>query len=59
VLLQPFLPFSSGKIFSWLSLKEDWTPQYVKSGTVLPEISILFERLDKGIVKQELHNLSA
>ncbi len=47
VLLQPFLPFSSKKLFDWLSLEEGWGPRYVKPGYKLPEITILFERLAK------------
>lgn len=49
VLLQPFLPFSSEKIFEWISINADWKPQYVKEGKQLPEVSILFERLVKDI----------
>lgn len=47
VLLHPFLPFSSEKIFSWLAVSAEWKPQYVNAGEKLPEISILFERLEK------------
>ncbi|MDR0964463.1 MAG: methionine--tRNA ligase [Clostridium sp.] len=46
VLLEPFLPFSSRKVFAWLGIKPDWTQQSVASGSVLPEISILFERIN-------------
>lgn len=45
ILLYPFLPFSSEKIFTWLGLNSKWEVQNVPSGYVLPEISILFERL--------------
>lgn len=57
VLLHPFLPFSSEKIFLWLGLNSKWKPQFVSSGYVLPEISILFERLDKSIIDEELDKI--
>jgi methionyl-tRNA synthetase len=57
VLLYPFLPFSSEKLFEWLDMKADWKPQYLEVGYILPEISILFERLDKSIIETELNNL--
>ncbi len=46
VLLHPFLPFSSEKLFSWLGVRPEWTEQNVISGLLLPRISILFERLE-------------
>jgi methionyl-tRNA synthetase len=53
VLLRPFLPFSSEKVFTWLKINSVWKQQYVSHGLVLPEIEILFERLDKSIVEEE------
>ncbi|NTV91196.1 MAG: class I tRNA ligase family protein, partial [Clostridiales bacterium] len=47
VLLSPFLPFSSDRIFGWLGLKSEWRCQFVESGFVLPETGILFERIGK------------
>lgn len=47
VLLAPFLPFSSNKLFQWLGLRNEWTMQQVPVGVILPEISVLFERLEK------------
>ncbi len=47
VLLEPFLPFSSQKIADWLNLNHAWKPQRVQAGFRFPDISILFERLDK------------
>lgn len=58
VLFFPFLPFSSEKIFIWLNLKSIWQVQSVSQGYVLPEISVLFERLDKKIVDEELDKLT-
>ena len=45
VLLSPFLPFSSHKLFHWLSLSPEWRPQLVPAGYSIPEVSVLFSRL--------------
>ncbi len=58
VLLNPFLPFSSSRIFSWLNINNIWEKQYVSVKHKLPEISILFERLDKGIIEMEVNKLA-
>lgn len=57
VLLNPFIPFSSSKVLKWLRLDNSWQSNYVPCGYVLPEISILFERLDKSIVETEIQKL--
>lgn len=46
ILLLPFLPFSSEKILAWLNLTPEWKTQYISAGYSLPEISILFQRLE-------------
>ncbi len=57
VLLQPFLPFSSGKVLSWLNLKNEWKVQDIAQGYELQGISVLFERLDKSVINEELAKL--
>lgn len=57
VLLAPFLPFSSKKISGWLNLSSEWKPKYVKCGFTIPEPKILFERIDKNIVDEEIKRL--
>lgn len=52
-LLAPFLPFSSEKVRGWLQLEACWSPQTVPAGLVLPEITILFERIDLKAIEQE------
>lgn len=52
ILLEPFLPFSSARVSDWLTLKHVWHPQWVWAGYTLPDIGILFERLDK-VIEQE------
>ena len=57
VLLEPFLPFSSAKIKGWLAIGDGWNTKNVPSGFVIPEPEILFERLDKKVVDEELERL--
>ncbi len=57
VLLNPFLPFSSSKVLAWFALDHLWQPNCVPTGYALPEISILFERLEKSIVETEIQKL--
>ena len=53
ILLHPFLPFSSEKVCKWLKISNVWEKQYVLTGYQLPEIEILFERIDKKIIEEE------
>ena len=58
VLLDPFLPFSSNKLRYTLSLGgASWQPVSVPSGTALGNVEILFERLDKKVIKEEQDRL--
>ncbi|MHB1151620.1 MAG: methionine--tRNA ligase [Eubacteriales bacterium] len=57
VLLQPFIPFSSKKVFTWLGVCSEWHPQYVPSEYILPETNLLFERLDKSSADDEAAKL--
>lgn len=57
VLLKPLLPFSSEKVQSWLGLNDNWKTQFVAQGYTLPEIGILFERIDKARVDEEVAKL--
>ena len=59
VLLAPFLPFSSQKIFGWLSVTGRWEPQFVPSGYPLPETELLFHRIDKKVIEQETEKVKA
>jgi methionyl-tRNA synthetase len=53
VLLHPFLPFSSEKLVGWLKLTNKWEFQAVPAGYVLPEISVLFRRIDREEITME------
>lgn len=58
VLLHPFLPFSSEKVLGWLKIDTQWSKKFIPVGQPIPEISLLFERLDKSVIKIEEEKLS-
>jgi len=58
VLLAPFLPFSSDKVCNWLNLTTDWNLKSVPAGYQLPEIEILFQRIDKKVIEEETEKLT-
>ncbi|MCQ2494872.1 MAG: methionine--tRNA ligase [Lachnospiraceae bacterium] len=57
-LLAPFIPFSSEKVFGWLDIDAEWKYKEISAGKKLPEIEVLFERLDKKIVEEERSRLN-
>ena len=59
VLLFPFLPFSSEKVCRFLGLGQNpkWEKHSVSSGYLLPEIEILFQRIDKTVIEAETEKL--
>lgn len=59
VLLEPFLPFSSSKINGWLGIKSNWNVKNIPAGYVVPQVEILFERLDKKVIEDELETLNS
>ncbi len=59
VLLAPFLPFSSEKVSRWLGLTNRWEKQSVPGGFQLPEVEILFQRIDKKAIEEETAKLKA
>jgi len=58
VLLEPFIPYSSQKVIKWFDLERQWHIQEIAIGYEIPEIEILFERLDKSIVEFERSKLN-
>lgn len=57
-LLNPFLPSSAHKIKTWLGCEvNNWGCVDLKVNTVLREFEILFERLDKKLIYEELDKL--
>jgi len=59
ILLYPFLPFSSEKICNWLKLENKWEYHSVNAGYKLPEIEILFQRIDKKVIEIESEKLKS
>jgi len=57
VLLEPVLPFSSARIREWLAVDGSWSLKTVIAGKKIPAPTILFERLDKNVVEDELKRL--
>lgn len=57
VLLSPFLPFSSEKVCKWLQISCKWEKQHVPAGYTLPEVEILFRRIDKKVIEIETEKL--
>lgn len=52
-------PFSSEKIFGWLNINNKWERQSVEAGYKLPEVEILFQRIDKSVIEIETEKLKA
>lgn len=59
LLLEPFLPFSSEKVKTWLKIDHAWSVNQVSAGFVIPRPDILFERLDKTVIDEELQKLQS
>lgn len=59
VLLSPFLPFSSAKVCKWLGINNKWEKQSVPAGYLLPEIDILFQRIDKKAIEIETEKINS
>lgn len=57
VLLSPFLPFSSERVCKWLNLNGRWERQSVSAGYPLPEVEVLFQRIDKKVIAIETEKL--
>lgn len=58
VLLYPFLPFSSEKVCRWLGIDNQWKKHSIPAGEQLPEIEILFQRIDKKVIEEEVERLN-
>ena len=59
ILLSPFLPFSSDKVLRWFHISAKWEKQSVSAGYILPEIEILFQRIDKKVIEEETEKLKS
>lgn len=59
VLLSPFLPFSSEKVCKWFDLDNKWERPSVAAGYSVPQVEILFLRLDKKVIDIESEKLKS
>lgn len=58
--MHPFLPFSSAKVKSWLNCDvKTWEYTNLEIGYEIEGFDILFERLDKEIIRDELSKLGS
>jgi methionyl-tRNA synthetase len=59
ILLEPFVPFSSDKVKNILDIgKTAWQPIKIDSGVKLAPVGILFERIDKKVIDEEMARLT-
>lgn len=59
MLLEPFLPISSSKLNSMLQIGDlGWKYTEVLSGLNLGEVNILFERIDKNQIEEEIEKMN-
>lgn len=57
-LLEPFIPFSSSKVRDLLSIKSpSWQYVIIPAGREIKEAGLLFQRIDKKLIDEELRKL--
>lgn len=58
VLLEPFLPFSSAEIHNMLKIKDvKWEFFEISSNTEIENVKVLFERIEKSRIEEEVYRL--
>ncbi len=58
ILLEPFLPFSSAKLRSMLRIEETfWNYVEIPGGLLLEKVEMLFDRIDKKMIREEEERL--
>lgn len=57
ILLKPFIPFSSEKVLDWIDSSDKWEYSKIQPGIKIKNVDILFERIDKKIIDEELSKL--
>lgn len=58
VLLEPFLPFSSAEVHNMLKIKDiKWEFFEVDSNTEIENVKVLFERIEKSRIEEEVYRL--
>lgn len=59
VLLSIFLPFSSEKVLRWMNVSNKWERKLISAGYELPEVGVLFQRIDKKVIEIETEKLKS
>ena len=57
VLFAPFIPASSEKVSSWLKTDLSWEKKEVAGAITIPAVEVLYQRIDKKRIKEELDTL--
>lgn len=57
VMFHPFIPGSSEKVEKWLDINEKWEFKEVPAGLKIPEVSLLYNRIDKKVIEEEINRL--
>lgn len=58
ILLNPFLPISSGQIQDMIGIKTlNWKYYEIESGSRISNVTILFERIDTKMIEEETERL--
>ena len=54
VLFHPFAPRASKIIEEWLSIDNSWEPKEVASQIEIPKVTVLYNRIDKKVIDEEV-----
>lgn len=57
VILHPFIPTSSETVEKWFNIDNIWQIKTIPAGYKLPDISVLFQRIDKKKIEEEVEKL--
>lgn len=58
VIFNPFIPESSETVQNWFKINNKWVIKIVPEGFELPDIKILYERIDKKKIDEEIEALN-
>lgn len=57
-MFHPFIPESSAKVEEWLKIDSSWEQKAIPAGLEIPQVSVLFERIDKKQIEFETELLA-
>lgn len=58
-MFHPFIPVSSTMVEEWLSIDNSWEFKHIQGGYRIPKVSLLYSRIDKKVIDEELDNLKS